>query len=77
MTYTNEIIDKIFNYKTYSNKKKIDAGLEMIAIMRANLGIDSTKQEKEQVIKTSRYIFKHINKIDVDLGKSLLRHIDK
>lgn len=77
MIYSNELIDKLFSYKTYSNKRKIDTALEMIAIMRANLGIDSTKTEKELVIKNSRYIFRAINKIDSELGKLLLEHQDR
>ena len=41
-----EKIQKIKTYKTWSLKKKVDALLEIDAVMYTNLGIDSTKTEK-------------------------------
>ena len=74
--YSQEKIDKIYNYKTLSNKEKIDRLLEIDANQYTNCGIDSTKTEKLIVKKNSKYIYKTIKKIDEKIGKSLLEHQD-
>tara|TARA_R110000744_G_scaffold171899_3_gene290431 strand:- start:497 stop:727 length:231 start_codon:yes stop_codon:yes gene_type:complete len=76
MNYSQEIIDKIYNYKTISVRNKIDRMLEIDAIQYTNLGIDSTKTEKEIVKKNSKYIYKAIKKIHEPTGKLLLEHQD-
>ncbi len=43
-----ERINKITRYKTWSVKRKVDALLEIDANMYTNLGIDSTKKEKQK-----------------------------
>ena len=45
------MIDKILNYKTYTDRMKIDALLEIDCNNYANLGSDSTKTEKLEVKK--------------------------
>lgn len=70
-------INKILNFKTYSDKRKIDALLEMDAIMYTNLGIDSTKTEIKTTHLNSRHIYRAIKKIDEALGSSLLVHCEK
>lgn len=62
---------KIVGYKTWSDKKKIDTLLEIDATMYTNLGTDSTKKEKEQTRKNSRFIYRAIKSIDENLGKEL------
>ena len=74
--YSQEKIDKIYNYKTLSNKEKIDRLLEIDANQYTNCGKDSTKNEKLIVKKNSKYISKTIKKIDEKIGKSLLEHQD-
>lgn len=74
--YSQENIDKIYNYKTLSNKEKIDRLLEIDANQYTNCGKDSTKNEKLIVKKNSKYIYKTIKKIDEKIGKSLLQHQD-
>tara|TARA_R110000764_G_scaffold168745_3_gene256077 strand:- start:4074 stop:4301 length:228 start_codon:yes stop_codon:yes gene_type:complete len=74
--FTQQTIDKIYNYKTLSNKEKIDRLLEIDANQYTNCGIDSTKTEKLIVKKNSKYIYKTIKKIDEKIGKSLLEHQD-
>ena len=56
MVYSQELIDKTYNYKTISNKIKIDRLLEIDVIQYTNLGSDSTKAEKLIVKKNSKYI---------------------
>lgn len=75
--YSDEIVDKIVNYKTLNNRTKIDRLLEIDAIQYQNLGIDSTKTEKQEVRRNSKYIYKAIQKIDYDMGYKFLHYIDK
>jgi hypothetical protein len=51
--------------------------LELDATQYCNLGIDSTKQQKEEVKKNSRYIYKAIAKLNSSMGKRFLYHQDK
>ena len=77
MSFSQDLIDKIYNYKTISNRIKIDRLLEIDVIQYTNLGSDSTKTEKLIVKKNSRYIYKTIKKIDEATGNLLLEHQDK
>tara|TARA_R100001509_G_scaffold145288_1_gene101840 strand:- start:438 stop:671 length:234 start_codon:yes stop_codon:yes gene_type:complete len=77
MSYSNEIIDKILSYTSIKERDKISRLLEIDAIQYCNLGIDSTKSEKELVKKNSRYIYRAISKINKELGDKLLQHQDK
>ena len=63
---------KIVGYKTWSDKRKIDALLEIDANAYTNLGTDSTKTEVEQTRRDSRFIYRAIKSIDETLGKELL-----
>ena len=76
MEYSQELIDKTYNYKTISNRDKIDRLLEIDSNQYTNLGSDSTKTQKEIVKKNSRYIYKTIKKIDESTGKLLLERQD-
>lgn len=64
---------KILTYKTWSDRKKIDALLEIDANMYTNLGTDSTKTEIKDTKKASRFIYRAIKSIDENVGKELLR----
>ncbi|NDG52014.1 MAG: hypothetical protein EBY39_03160 [Flavobacteriia bacterium] len=63
---------KIVSYKTWSDKRKVDALLEMDANAYTNLGTDSTKTERENTRRDSRFIYRAIKSIDEDLGRKLL-----
>tara|TARA_R100001460_G_scaffold29328_4_gene58314 strand:+ start:54 stop:281 length:228 start_codon:yes stop_codon:yes gene_type:complete len=63
---------KIVGYKTWSDKRKIDTLLEIDATMYTNLGIDSTKTDRENTRRDSRFIYRAIKSIDEHLGKELL-----
>lgn len=65
---------KIVGYKTWSDKKKVDALLEMDATAYTNLGTESTKTEREQTRRDSRFIYRAIKSIDERLGKELLHN---
>jgi CRISPR/Cas system CSM-associated protein Csm2 small subunit len=75
--YTINDIEKILNFKTWDDKKKIDELLQIDARIYANQGIDSTKVEKENGKIKSRKIYKAIKEIDKSLGDSFLQLMDK
>tara|TARA_R110001606_G_scaffold175802_1_gene322311 strand:+ start:454 stop:681 length:228 start_codon:yes stop_codon:yes gene_type:complete len=64
---------KILGYKTWSDRRKIDALLELDVNMYTNLGIESTKKERANVAKESRFIYRAIKSINESFGKDLLR----
>lgn len=71
------IIDKILNYKTYTDRMRIDALLEIDCNNYTNLGSDSTKAEKQEVKKMSRQIYRAIKTVDPVWGERFLRTMDK
>jgi len=76
ITYTQEKIDKIFCYSSIQTREKIDRLLEIDASQYTNLGKESTKSEKAEVKRNSKYIYKTIKKIDNSLGSMFLKHLD-
>ena len=75
--YTDDLIDKILDYKSVSVREKINRLLEIDAIQYTNLGTDSTKSEKLQVRRNSKYIYRAIQKLDNEMGSKFLHFIDK
>lgn len=75
--YTIEDIDKVVEFSTWSLKKKIDTLLRIDCIMYTNLGTDSTKSERLETKRRSRYIYKAIKKLDEVTGQALLISEDK
>lgn len=57
-------------------KERIDQLLEMDATQYTNLGSDSTKNEKAEVKKNSKVIYRAIKDLDEYTGKLLLEHLD-
>ena len=60
-----------------TDNQKIDKLLELDCNLYTNLGIDSTKTEKQEVKRMSRKIYKAIQTINEPIGKSLLQAMDK
>ena len=73
MDYTVEDIDKILEFSSWSDRKKIDTLLEIDADLYCNLGKESTKTDIENVHKQSRKIYKAIKAVDSYEGGFLLR----
>lgn len=73
----NPKIEKILNYKSISIRQKIDRLLELDAINYTNLGSESTKTQREEVKKESRFIYRAIKTLDTNLGNLFLQHQDK
>ena len=76
MIYAYSDIEKIMNYKTWSVKKKIDTLLSIDADMYTNLGITSSRKEKNQVKHKSKNIYKTIEKLNPKDGRLLLHSMD-
>jgi len=73
---SNNNVDKILGYKSWSDRRKIDSLLEMDCIMYTELGVDSTKKERDDVKKMSRKIYKAIKSIDPLIGGPMLSSMD-
>lgn len=76
MEYKYEDVEKVLNFSTWSDDKKIDELFRIDSYMYTNLGTDSTKKEREDVKKKSRYIYKAIQKIDPKMGKELIYQLN-
>ncbi len=74
--YNYNDIDKILDFKSWSERKKIDELLRIDCTMYTNLGTDSKKTEREDTKKRSRAIYRAISKINKEVGKGLLYHMD-
>lgn len=72
MRYKYEDIKKFMEFKTWTNKDKINTLLEIDCSLYAHLGTDSTKSEKEEVKRKSIEIYRTIKKIDKELGDQFL-----
>lgn len=70
------IIYQVLSNKEYTDRQKIDAFLEINAIMYANLGSDSKKNEIEDVKRKTRSIYRAIKTIDEAQGNLMLRTQD-
>jgi hypothetical protein len=77
MEYTINDIEKITEFKSWSDKKKIDELLRIDCDLYTNLGIDSTKSERLEARKNSRKIYRQIKQIDHKIGNDLLVVMDK
>ena len=77
MEYRINDIEKITEFKSWSEKKKIDELLRIDCNMYTNLGTDSTKAERLEVKKNSRKIYRAIKNINQRMGEPLLVAMDK
>jgi hypothetical protein len=68
---------KIVGYKTWSDKKKIDAMLEIDSNNYTNLGKESLQKEKDLVKKQSRFIYRAIKSVDESVGNLLYKARDR
>tara|TARA_R110002012_G_scaffold42523_2_gene115731 strand:+ start:19320 stop:19562 length:243 start_codon:yes stop_codon:yes gene_type:complete len=72
MVYTVDDIEKIVEFKSWTERKKIDELLRIDCSLYCNLGTDSSFNEKKQVKKNSRKIYQNIRKIDKRIGDEFL-----
>lgn len=71
-----KLAEKIAKDFELSIRDRVDAILELDAISYQNLGIDSTKSEKNKVKSDSKYLYKLIKGVDEHTGKQLINHMD-
>ena len=71
-----KLAEKIAKDFQLSVKDRTDAILEMDAISYTNLGIDSTKTEKNKVKSDSKYLYKLIRGFNETDGNLLVNHLD-
>jgi hypothetical protein len=76
MEYSYEDVDKIVEFKSWKDEKKISELFRIDSYMYTNLGTDSTKSEREAVKRKSKYIYRAIAKIDPKIGKEMLYFMD-
>lgn len=77
MEYTVNDIEKILEFKSWSNKEKEDELLRIDCAMYTYLGTDSTNQDREKVKKNSRKIYRALKNINPQLSEHLMTAIDK
>jgi hypothetical protein len=70
-------IDEVLNNDISSNKERIDLLLEIDADNVAELGKNSSKEDKKKVKRNSLNIYRAIKKIDKVEGELLLKCVDK
>ena len=76
MDYNVEDIDKILNFKTWSDNKKIDTLLFIDCTLYTNLGKESSQTERQITKSKSKKLYKAIGKIDAAVGKQILNSLD-
>ena len=76
MEYTYDDIEKIVGFKSWSEKRKIDELLRIDCDMYTNMGSDSSKKDRLETKKKSRSIYRLIQKLNPETGKSFLYHMD-
>ena len=64
MEYAINDIDKIVEFSSWSDKKKIDELLRIDCSMYTNLGLESTKSDRQTARKSSRKIYRLIKTLD-------------
>ncbi len=74
--YSIEDVGKILNYKTWTDKKKIDTLLHIDCAMYCNLGLDSTMADRKEVKQKSRIIYRTIKTLDERAGNLFLQSMD-
>jgi hypothetical protein len=68
-----EEIDLIAESQELDDRQKIDELLRIDAMLYANMGIDSTPEERADTKKRSRLIYRMIKTIDMETGELFLR----
>ena len=76
MKYKYENIDRFMEYKSWTDKQKIDQLLHIDCNLYANLGTDSTRDEKDDVKRKSLIIYRLIKTLDRKLGDEFLYSMD-
>lgn len=76
MAYTVNDIQKILEFKSWTDEKKLSELLRIDAALYCSLGTDSTKADRDSVKSKSRTIYKAIKAFDQTTGEMFLRAMD-
>lgn len=76
MRYNVDDIQKILNFTSWNDKKKIDTLLEIDATLYCNMGLETTKTQRQETKRGSRRIYNAIKQIDSVMGQELLHFMD-
>jgi len=76
MEYNFNNIEEILIDKELSEEEKVDELFKVDCFMYTNMGLDSTPLERKDVSTRSRVIYRHIAKINPELGRLLVVNID-
>ena len=64
MRYNVNDIQKILDFTSWNDKKKIDTLLEIDATLYCNMGLETTKTQRQETKRGSRRIYNAIKQID-------------
>lgn len=76
MRYNIDDIQKILDFTSWNDKKKIDTLLEIDATLYCNMGLETTKTQRQETKRGSRRIYNAIKQIDSVMGQELLHFMD-
>lgn len=76
MRYNVDDIQKILDFTSWNDKKKIDTLLEIDATLYCNMGLETTKTQRQETKRGSRRIYSAIKQIDSVMGQELLHFMD-
>ena len=76
MRYNVNDIQKILDFTSWNDKKKIDTLLEIDATLYCNIGLETTKTQRQETKRGSRRIYNAIKQIDSVMGQELLHFMD-
>ena len=65
-------LDRIMGFTSWSDKQKYDELMRIDCELYCNLGINSTKKDREEVKKKSRAIYKKVKEIYPAIGDQFL-----
>ncbi len=74
--YSADDVEKILNFSSWSEKKKVDTLFHIDCVMYCNLGTDSSSFERKEVYRKSKKIYRAIRQFNPSLGKMLLGNMD-
>ena len=74
--YNADDVEKILNFSSWSEKKKVDTLFHIDCVMYCNLGTDSSSLERKEIYRKSKKIYRAIRQFNPSLGKMLLGNMD-
>jgi len=73
----NNLVSSIAEDTSRTVKERIDSLLELDKANHAEIGLETSKDEKKEIYTMSRIIYKAVKSLDKETGDLLLRTSDK